>query len=109
MCGCSRVLLVDWEHSCQNDAAWDVVYFELAADLRSDQRERWRVACLGRHPTRSETSKLTLYSVALDALCGLWSACQASYADTNDERLLHADARRRLARATRAAAASGIA
>lgn len=72
----SRVYVIDWEYSGNNDPMWDLGDLSVEAEFGPEQDEALLEAYFKGAPPRSERGRMVLYKAMCDLLWTLWGIIQ---------------------------------
>lgn len=71
-----RVVIIDWEYSGMNNAAWDLAYLSLEGSFDEAQDDRLQRAYFGRLPTAAESGRMAIHKPLCQLLAATWALIQ---------------------------------
>ena len=103
----SRMWIVDWEYSGNNDPMWDLGDLSVEGGFDADMDRRLLEAYFGGKPTAFDAGRMVIYKAMCDLLWTLWGLIQHAHGNLAED--FWAYAGKRLARCRRLMASEAFA
>jgi thiamine kinase-like enzyme len=81
----TRMWIVDWEYSGNNDPLWDLGDLSVEAGFDADMDARLLAAYFGRPPSAAEAGRMVIHKAMCDLLWTLWGLIQHADANPADD------------------------